>query len=268
MRRFVCVIILLCLIVVSNKAFAGNSGNSDTIINMQGKALSVTIIKVTDQYVRYALPNADALSTILCKDIQKIIYSNGRVVDYNVPADESETKKPVVINKPTILDTIIKVEGKVLPVNVVKVTEQYVRFMVPGNTEVFTVNRKDIHRIIYGNGRIEEYSALAVNIIEDDAWQSVWLTEDQAEVVSLYKRGEIKAQSPPSSRSPAAAKKGAIIRLQKKASAMNGSVVLVTKKQATGGYGEFPGYFIEGIVYGTEPLEEGEAPKKDFDVIQ
>lgn len=40
---------------------------------------------------------------------------------------------------------------------------------------------------------------------------------------------------------------------------MSGTVVLVTKRQATGGYGEFPGYYIEGVVYGTEPLdvEEG-----------
>jgi hypothetical protein len=49
---------------------------------------------------------------------------------------------------------------------------------------------------------------------------------------------------------------------------MKGTVVLVTNKKTTGGYGEIPGYFIEGVVYGTEPLEEGEAPKQDYDVIR
>ena len=48
-------------------------------------------------------------------------------------------------------------------------------------------------------------------------------------------------------------------KLQKKAAAIKGMVVLVTKRKATGGYGEFPGYFIEGTVYGTEPLEEESA---------
>ena len=93
-------------------------------------------------------------------------------------------------------------------------------------------------------------------MIDELSWQAVWLTEDEADVSSLYKRGTVSATSPPSSRSPKAAKKGAIIRVQKKAAAMQGSVVLITKKQTTGGYGEFPGYEIEGVVYGSEPLEE------------
>lgn len=156
----------------------------------------------------------------------------------------------------TVLDTIIKVEGKVMPVDVVKVTSSYVRFNVPGNEEVFTLPRKEIHKIIYNNGRIEEYNALVLTMIDEYSWKAVWLTEDQQEISELYKRGEVKAQSPPSSRSPKAAKKSAIIRLQKKAANLKGQVVYVTKKQATGGYGEFPGYFIEGIVYGMEPLEE------------
>jgi hypothetical protein len=154
------------------------------------------------------------------------------------------------------LDTIIKVEGKVMPVDVIKVTSSYVRFNVPGNDELFTMSRKNIHKIIYKNGRIEEYNPLVLTMIDELSWQAVWLTEDEADVTSLYKRGTVNASSPPSSRSPKAAKKGAIIRVQKKAAAMQGSVVLITKKQTTGGYGEFPGYEIEGIVYGSEPLED------------
>lgn len=154
------------------------------------------------------------------------------------------------------LDTIIKVEGKVMPVDVIKVMSSYVRFKVPGNDEVFTIPRKEIHKIIYKNGRVEEYNALVLMMVDEFSWEAVWLTEDPEDVVSLYKRGEIKSQSSASSRSAKAAKKNATIRLQKKAAAAQGMVVLVTKRQATGGYGEFPGYFIEGIVYGTEPLEE------------
>ncbi len=154
------------------------------------------------------------------------------------------------------LDTIIKVEGKVMPVDVVKVTSTYVKFYVPGNDEPFTLPRKEIHKIIYKNGRKEEYNALVLTMIDEYSWEAVWLTEDKRDVADLYKRAEIKAQSLPSARSPKAAKKSAIMRLQKRAANEKGQVVLVTKKQATGGYGEFPGYYIEGIVYGTEPLEE------------
>ena len=37
---------------------------------------------------------------------------------------------------------------------------------------------------------------------------------------------------------------------------MKGSVILVTYKEQTGGYGEYPGYIIRGTVYGSEPPEE------------
>ncbi|MBA7528533.1 hypothetical protein ES705_20720 [subsurface metagenome] len=154
------------------------------------------------------------------------------------------------------LDTIFKIEGKVMPVDVVKVTQNYVSFIVPGSPDTYTIERKQVQKIIYKNGRVEEYNKPVFEMVDDYSWEAVWLTEDRREVAELYKRGKISSKSPASSRSPKAAKKNAIIRLQKKTVSLKGIVVLITKKQATGGYGEYPGYYIEGIVYGTEPLEE------------
>lgn len=154
------------------------------------------------------------------------------------------------------LDTIYKVEGKVMAVDVVKVTTKYVSFKVPDNTELFTIQRKEIHKIKYKNGRIEEYNKPVVMMVDEYSWEAVWLTEDKADVADMYERGTIKADSPASSRSPKAAKKSAIIRLKKKAANKKGTTVLVTEKKATGGYGDFPGYYIEGVVYGYEPLDE------------
>ncbi len=165
------------------------------------------------------------------------------------------------------LDTIFKIEGKVLPVDVVKVTANYVSFLVPGSDETYTIERKEIQKIVYKNGRVEEYNKPVFEIVDDYSWEAVWLTEDKKDVSELYRRGKISAESPASARSPKAAKKNAVIRLQKKAAAMKGTVVLVTKKQATGGYGEYPGYYIEGIVYGLEPLAEDEAEGIDTDPI-
>jgi len=154
------------------------------------------------------------------------------------------------------LDTIFKIEGKVMPVDVIKVTQNYVSFIVPGSTENYTMQRKEIQKIIYKNGRIEEFNKPVFEMIDDYSWEAVWLTEDRKDVAEMYKRGKITAKSPASARSPKAAKKNATIRLQKKAAALKGTVVYVTKRQATGGYGEYPGYYIEGVVYGFEPLEE------------
>ena len=153
-------------------------------------------------------------------------------------------------------DTIFRIDTKILPVNVTTVTPAYVSFTYPGKSEIYTIERKDVYKIIYKNGRIEELNKPAVIDIPKDSWEAVWLTEDKKDVANLYKLGEVESTSPPSARSPKAAKKGAIIKLQKKAANMKGSVVLVTYKEKTGGYGEYPGYVIKGIVYGYEPPEE------------
>jgi hypothetical protein len=155
-------------------------------------------------------------------------------------------------------DTIFKLGGAVLLVDVTKVTTNYVSFVYPGQDEVYTIERKQIEKIIYKNGRIEELNNPIIKMIDEYQWEAVWLTEDKKEVVDLFKRGLVESKSAPSERSPKAAKRNAIITLKKKAANMRGTVILVTHKQKTGGYGEYPGYFIKGIVYGPEPLDEEE----------
>jgi hypothetical protein len=163
--------------------------------------------------------------------------------------------------KPLPVDTVFKLDGTVLPVDVTTVTPAYVSFTIPGKADEFTIERKEVHKIIYKNGRVEILNDAAFEVMDDSKWEAVWLTEDKKDVVDLYKLGEIDAKSPSSARSPSAAKKGAIIKLKKKAVNLKGTVVLVTRKQTTGGYGEYPGYYIKGIVYGPEPPVEVEAEK-------
>ncbi len=172
------------------------------------------------------------------------------VISYGGLTGQSYTKKSVPV------DTIFKLNGSILPVNVTTVTPTYVSFTIPGNQDEFTIERKEVHKIIFKNGRLEILNDAAFVVMDESNWESVWLTEDKKEVAELFKLGEIDAKSPASARSPAAAKKGAIIKLKKKAVNMKGTVVLVTHKQTTGGYGEYPGYYIKGIAYGPEPPEE------------
>ena len=161
-------------------------------------------------------------------------------------------------NKSLPVDTIFKLDGTVLPVDVTTVTTTYVSFTIPGKTDEYTIERKEVHKIIYNSGRIEILNDAAFVMMDDSNWEAVWITEDKKDVVDLYKLGEVDAKSPSSARSPAAAKKGAIIKLKKKAVNLKGTVVLITHKESTGGYGEYPGYFIKGIVYGPEPPVEVE----------
>ena len=158
------------------------------------------------------------------------------------------------VEEPT--DTIIKINTQVMAVNVTTVTPSYVSFVYPENNEVYTIERKDVHKIIYKNGRVEVLNKPAFVDVDENAWQAIWLTENKKDVASLFKLGNVEATSPPNARSLKAAKKGAIIKLQKKAATLKASVILVTYKEMRGGYGENQGYLIKGIAYGTEPPEE------------
>lgn len=161
-----------------------------------------------------------------------------------------------------VTDTIYKIDTKVLAVNITTVTPNYVSFVYPGNQEVYTIDRMDVHKIVYKTGKVEIFNKPAVVTIDETSWEAIWLTEDKKDIANMYKLGEIEATSPPSSRSAKAAKKGATIKLQKKAANLKGSIILVTYKEQTGGYGELPGYIIKGIVYGYEPPADEAANEK------
>lgn len=155
-------------------------------------------------------------------------------------------------------DSLFKLNGSVMAVNITTVTPTYVSFRLPGKPEEYTMERKEVHKLVYKNGRIEILNKAAFVMLDESSWEAVWMTEDKKEVGDLYVLGEIEARSPSSARSPSAAKKGAIIKLKKKAANMKGTLILVTKKETTGGYGEYPGYYIKGVAYGPEPPESGD----------
>jgi hypothetical protein len=167
-----------------------------------------------------------------------------------------QNSKPVEVPH----DTIFKINGQQLPVDVTTVTPTYISFVMPGKPDEYTIERKEVHKIIYKTGKIDVLNQAAFVMLDESSWEAVWITEDKKDIGNLYLIGDIEAKSPSSSRSPAAAKKGAIIKLKKKAANMKSTVVLVTKKQATGGYGEYPGYYIKGIAYGPDPPEQGLTP--------
>jgi hypothetical protein len=157
-------------------------------------------------------------------------------------------------------DTIFKLNGSLMPVDVTTVTPSYISFVFPGKPEEFTIERKEVHKIVYKTGKIDVLNNAAFEMLDDSSWEAVWITEDKKEVGDLYMLGEVEARSPSSARSPSAAKKGAIIKLKKKAANLKGTLILVTKKQTTGGYGEYPGYYIKGMAYGSKAPEEGLTP--------
>lgn len=120
-----------------------------------------------------------------------------------------------------------------------------------------SLKERNVHRIIYSNGRTQTLNQMAVTDVSEDDWRIVMLVDDPAQVEGLYPRGVVTGKSSPSNKSKRSAQRSAETRIKKRCVAKGGIVVLITKRLTTGGYGETPSFYLEGEAYGTEPLEEG-----------
>jgi hypothetical protein len=157
----------------------------------------------------------------------------------------------------TPVDTIVRLGGKKIPCKVVNVSSSTILYSAPDKNESIALERKEVEKIIYRNGRVDILNKPVLTMIEEGQWEGILVTRDAKDVQGLYDRGTITAKSSPSNRSKKAAKESAIIKLQKKAANQGGTMILITKEEAKGAYGDIPGYNMEAIVYGTQPLEKG-----------
>ncbi len=159
------------------------------------------------------------------------------------------------------LDTIYMLGRKKLVVNVKNVSSASVRYSEPGSKETITVGRKQIQKVIFSNGRKEVFNKPVMMMVEEGDWKTVIITDRKNDVEGLYELGNVESNSSAGSRSAKSAKKSAMIRLQKKAARLGGMIVLVTKEESIGGFGEPPTFEVKGIAYGFEPPKKEE--KKD-----
>lgn len=157
-----------------------------------------------------------------------------------------------------MMDTIILVSNKKIIGKVQSVGSSKITFYKADTKKVEDVTRKQIHKILYSNGRVEAFNSMAYQALDETNFQSVIVTENPSDVDGLYAYGEIKAKSGTSSKTAKAAEKNARIRLQRRAAALGAIYVLITKNETRGGYKEVPTHYYEGIAYGVDPPKEGQ----------
>lgn len=150
------------------------------------------------------------------------------------------------------LDTIVFISKRKIVGKVQRVTTSIITYFPKGKTKAEELSRRQIHKIYYSNGKAEFFNSLAVEDVAEDDWKTVILSDNSADVEGLYPLGKIDAQSSPKSRTAKSAMNSADIRLKKKAVNMGGIIVLITKREAKGGYNEIPTHYVEGVVYGFE----------------
>ncbi len=160
-------------------------------------------------------------------------------------------------NEPVELsDTIILISGRKVIASVQSVSTSKVMYIPYDGKVVKEMDRKQVHKILYKVGRVEVFNSLAAVMVDDDNWQTIIVTDNRDDTEGLFALGDVIAQSSPQARNARAAKRSADIRMKKRAVNMGGIIVLITKRETRGGYGEIPTHFVEGVVYGFEPPVE------------
>jgi hypothetical protein len=161
-------------------------------------------------------------------------------------------------------DTLVKLGGKKIPVIIKNVTSLMVYYVLPEKPkESLKIDRKNVEKLIYRNGKVESFNQAAFTLIEEGRWEAVLITYDEKDVNGLYKRGVLLDNKSAPSPTKKKAEQNVIIKIQKRAANMKGTMVLITRKEFYGGYGDDAGCIMDGVVYGTEPLEEGTDVIKD-----
>ncbi|MEF8844384.1 MAG: hypothetical protein V5A59_02820 [Bacteroidales bacterium] len=154
------------------------------------------------------------------------------------------------------LDTIYMLGQTKKLVKVRGIFYSNVKYKEPGDDEVKNMKTKNIQKIIFNNGRKEVFNDPLVEDITETDWRNVVFTENKEEVEGMYKVGEVTGKSSSQNRTPQSAERTAKIRMKKRAANRGGVMVLVTKTEKSGGFGEVPTYYMEGIAYSFEEPEK------------
>ncbi|HCT29941.1 MAG TPA: hypothetical protein DIW31_04245 [Bacteroidales bacterium] len=153
----------------------------------------------------------------------------------------------------TIADTIVLVSGKKVLGKVHGVSSTKITYYPQNKSKLEEFARKQIQIILYSTGRREFFNKPAFEMVAERDFKTIVLTDNEEEVAGLYELGKVEAKSSKNARSAKAAQQSADIRIQKKAVNMGAYIVLITKRESKGGFGEVPTHFVEGIAYGLDP---------------
>ena len=157
------------------------------------------------------------------------------------------------------LDTIYMLGQRKKVVDIKRITYSKVIYQEKDNKKNKEMEKKQIQRVIFHTGRKEVFNDPLVMDVEEHSWKNVVLTKEESDVKGLYKLGKVHGKSSSRNRTPKSAERTATIRVKRRAANEGAQMVLITKKESTGGFGEVPTYYIEGIAYSfTKPKKEDE----------
>ena len=94
----------------------------------------------------------------------------------------AKSQGPVQDKSNMPMDTIVKLGGRKLAVDITKVTATDVYYQYPNKQEVVSLERKQVEKIIYKTGRIEQLNKPLFEMIDETSWEAVLITENKSDM--------------------------------------------------------------------------------------
>lgn len=151
-----------------------------------------------------------------------------------------------------IPDTIYKIDFTTILCEKLNISSSQVQYLKLGGTEWESISRKEVMKIVYKDGRKEPFNKGVFEMIDANDWKAVILTKNPKDVTGLDVKCSVSSESTKGMKSKKAAKRSAEVKLMKEAVKCGATIVLITRMEPIGGYGEVPSYIMEGKAYGLE----------------
>jgi hypothetical protein len=92
-------------------------------------------------------------------------------------------------------DTIILISNNVIIGKVQNVSSSKITIIRKDAQAPEEITRKQIHKIKYSNGRVEQFNSMAFSMVEESNFQAVIITDKPEDVDGLYAYGKIESVS-------------------------------------------------------------------------
>ncbi|CAG5072972.1 hypothetical protein DYBT9623_04505 [Dyadobacter sp. CECT 9623] len=138
---------------------------SDQIYKLDKSTIQAVVDEIGDVEIIYFLPKDTAKRTalrILRKQVWKIVYENGETELINAPSVASPVaaKAPSEIRESAVKpDRIFLANKTMITGKIIKVTEDKIEYTRQESGPIYEVARKNLARIEYGNGQVEDFGS-------------------------------------------------------------------------------------------------------------
>jgi len=193
------------------------------------------------------------LFAFYCKNVQsQVVYPSDTSITKTENTEVVKTEESNEEVKSQKTDVIYQHNGTKMLVNVKKIQMNDLFYSLPGETKVYKMDQRLVHKIEYKSGKVEVLNEKPTEIREVGDYRKIKVTYDPVDVEGLIEIAEIEARADGNesgNSTPKSLERSAIIILRRQAANINSDVILITDKKTHVAFGEIPFMILYAKAY-------------------